>query len=259
MLMTFEEAILFGIEQNQYPATLYKYRPNNKYTDDIFTSSALFFPTPPSFNDPFDCQIQPVEPTREDVMTWVRQQNPAASPVDILTACNRITSNLPGFRDMINESMRKFINKSGLTCFTTKHDNLLMWAHYTESHKGYCLKFDLTKDPLFFLTPLKVQYGPTYPVYNHMTDSGEIAKKVLAVKSDHWAYEEEWRVFKPGQGNQKIPFKREALTEVLFGCNMSAAEITKVKNLALASGFQHVTFSKAVVSPNSYALTFAPC
>jgi hypothetical protein len=252
--------LLQGIAQGIYPANLWKYRPNNTFTDDIFQSQALYFPYPPQLNDPFDCQIQPVSCAPAEVTAFVHQNNAGKSNADLKAMVAEAIKNPAKFRRSINESMRKFINKLGVCSFTTNFDNLLMWAHYTESHKGLCLGFDVTQDPALFITPLKVQYASTYPIYNHLTDSAQLANKVLAVKSDHWVYEEEVRVMKtPMPANQKISFNHLALREVLFGCNMPINEQRRIKHLAKRSGFKHTVFKRAVISPNSYALTFVPC
>lgn len=251
--------ILRAIAEGIYPASLWKYRPNNSFTDDIFQSHALYFPYPTQLNDPFDCQIQPVTCTPAEIAAFVQQNNAGRSNSDMRAMVAEATRDPDAFRGSINDSMRKFINKVGVCSFTTNFDNLLMWAHYTESHKGLCLGFDVTQDPDLFDVPLQVQYAP-YPVYNHLTDSSQLAYKVLATKSDHWAYEEEVRVMKiPMPLKQKMSFNPLVLREVLFGCNMSADERQRIKQLAKNSGFGHTIFKRAVVSPNSYALTFVPC
>lgn len=252
--------ILRAIAEGIYPANLWKYRPNNPFTDDIFQSQALYFPYPPQLNDPFDCQIQPVNCTPAEVTAFVQQNNAGRSNSDIRAMVAEATRDPAAFRRSINDSMRKSINRVGVCSFTTNFDNLLMWAHYTESHKGLCLGFDVTQDPELFDVPLIVQYAPTYPVYNHLTDSSQLAYKVLATKSDHWTYEEEVRVMKiPMPPNQKMSFNPLVLREVLFGCNMSADERQRIKQLAKNNGFGHTIFKRAVISSNSYALTFVPC
>lgn len=257
---TTSDLLLRAVAEGIYPPSLWKYRPNNTFTDDIFQSQALYFPYPTQLNDPFDCQIQPVSCTPAEVTAFVQQHNAGKSNSEIRATVAEATKSPAAFRHSINESMRKFINKVGVCSFTTNFDNLLMWAHYTESHKGLCLGFDVTQAPDLFTIPLKVQYAPTYPVYNHLTDSMQMANKVLAAKSDHWTYEEEVRVMKvPMPHNQKASFNPLALREVLFGCNMSADERQRIKHLAKNNGFGHTVFKQAVVSPNSYALTFVAC
>jgi hypothetical protein len=254
------DLMLQAIAEGIYPAKLWKYRPNNNFTDDIFQSQALYFPYPPQLNDPFDCQIQPISCTPAEVTAFVHQNNAGRSSADLRAMVAEATKNPAGFRRSINESMRKYINKLGVCSFTTNFDNLLMWAHYTESHKGLCLGFDVAQDPELFITPLKVRYAPTYPVYNHLTDSAQIADKVLAAKSDHWIYEEEVRVVKsPMPANQKVSFNPLALREVLFGYNMPVNERRRIKHLAKNTGFGHTIFKQAVISPNSYSLTFVTC
>lgn len=254
-----EQALLYAIKQNVYPSQLWKYRPNNKFTDDVFVSQVLYFPTPPQLNDPFDCQIQPVVATPTEIAVWVQQHNPGASVQQLQNVIAHATSNPNAFRKDINEVMRKHIDKLGVCSFTTNPDHPLMWAHYTESHKGLCLGFDVTQDPGLFLVPLRVNYSPTYPLYNHLTQSKQMAEFVLSAKSNHWAYEDEWRVMKHQMpANQKYTFKPQALREVIFGYNMDTKERKRLKLLARQYGFKHVTFKRAIITETSYAIGFVP-
>lgn len=42
-------------------------------------------------------------------------------------------------------------NLAYMTCFTEHNDNYLMWSHYADDHKGFCIEYDVKKlksDPL---------------------------------------------------------------------------------------------------------------
>lgn len=64
----------------------------------------------------------------------------------------------------INKYYKKTIDSAGIGAFTIKCDNILMWSHYADNHKGICLEFDFNKDPLFCQDPFwKVNYRNKYP------------------------------------------------------------------------------------------------
>ncbi len=42
---------------------------------------------------------------------------------------------------MVKMMMNAINDTIGILCFTEKNDNLLMWSHYANSHKGFVLEF----------------------------------------------------------------------------------------------------------------------
>lgn len=59
-------AVLEGL----FPRYLYKYRGTDEFTKNIIKNNALWFSTPLSFNDPFDCQI-----TLDTVSTYAEKKH----------------------------------------------------------------------------------------------------------------------------------------------------------------------------------------
>ena len=82
-------------------------------------------------------------------------------------------------------------------------DNLQMWSHNGNGHKGVCLKFDASKT--FFTSALQVRYDSTYPrILFSPEDQDASVRKILLSKSKDWAYEKEWRPVYPGQAAGRI-------------------------------------------------------
>ena len=133
-------------------------------------------------------------------------------------------------------------------------ENLLLWAHYTDSHKGVCLVFDVLADPSFFVTPLRVIYQDAYPEYNHLRDEKKLADRLIKPKSAHWKYENEIRVIK--QKNGLHEFARTSLVEVAFGAKCPSSDVERLKLLAKNNGFSGTKFTKAEVMPDKYGLRF---
>lgn len=105
-------------------------------------------------------------------------------------------------KPMANLLQKKFDELIGALCLTETPDNLLMWAHYANSHTGFVVEFDTThpyfderksnEDELRHLR--QVNYRDTRP-------SGALADmngyELFTVKSTHWSYEREWRILRP--------------------------------------------------------------
>jgi len=90
-------------------------------------------------------------------------------------------------------------NTYGVICFSEKPDEILMWSHYSDNHKGICLEFTAEKgtDLSNLDKNHKVEYLAEYPRLM-LTDfvNNDLAKasiKVMWTKAKIWEYENEWR------------------------------------------------------------------
>lgn len=111
---------------------------------------------------------------------------------------------LKSFFEFITPSARKGIfsgieKNIGVLSLTKNPCNLLMWAHYANSHQGVVIEFD--EDHEFFIRKRsefdefyhlrEVQYQQTRPQIT-LTNAGGFDK--FMVKGIEWAYEEEYRM-----------------------------------------------------------------
>jgi hypothetical protein len=236
--------VKLGISQKQIPQYFFKYRTLESL-EKILENNSLWFSNPQDFNDPFDCQIV-VEGnhTEEELIELIKQIVPASVNESQVTQLAKEAANIPGkWEYILNTSITNIMARNGVCCFVGNESNLLMWSHYSNSHKGVCLKFDALKDPDFFVFPLPVNYQTEYPNYNHLVDRQNILRSLIMTKSDHWKYEEEQRVLKTNQVGLH-QFKKTALVEIIFGCRCSEEDIRKYIDLAKTHGFE-AKFKKA--------------
>lgn len=120
-------------------------------------------------------------------------------------------------------------------CLSEKKDDILMWSHYANGHRGICLEFQVTKDPIFRgLQPVK--YTKQYPNINRWTSTDEqrMEGQVLT-KSHQWSYEKEWRIIKlvKTKTEHKYDFPENLLTGVIFGCQVDKAKKEEVIGWAM--------------------------
>jgi hypothetical protein len=256
-----KELIKIGVQNGQYPQFVYKYRTTiidkkpNKYFDSIISDNSMMFSSPKAFNDPFDCQLQPVTfPSPADVTTFLNNVLPGAPASVIANLARNAISNPLAFAQILENAI-KFDDK-GVLCLSQEPDNILLWSHYSDNHYGVCLKFDILQDLDFFSIPLHCIYDTNYPIYNHMTNSGKIVDMMIKTKFKPWDYEKEIRIFK--QANGLYHFNKQALTEIIFGCNTPQVEIDRIKNLASANGYGHLTFKQTEKQTGTYGLTLKP-
>jgi hypothetical protein len=240
------------------PKHIYKYRADDHGTDSIFCENTIFFSPPINFNDPFDCQlISDTTNTRQEIEDFVKSVNPELKTKSkfLKEIVDAAYTNPAEMHKIVNRSITGVMNETGVSCFSENSNNLLMWSHYANSHKGLCLKFDPRQDAELFDAVLKVNYSKTYPLYNHLRDGNNILDSLLSTKSKHWEYENEWRVIKPRSVGAHS-FKKEALVEVVFGCRADTGFIKKIRTLAKGAGMNHLSYKKARVSTSEFSLVF---
>lgn len=135
-------------------------------------------------------------------------------------------------------------------------DNELMWAHYADSHKGFCIEYDIDKledseEFTFNVNKMKLNYQDVPPVIGigDIKQQSDFLSKMFGTKSKYWEYENEIRLLYSIDGVKKYnPF---ALKAVYFGLNMD----TKLQNLIIKGlANRDVKFYKMHRQPNSYKL-----
>ena len=247
------EYLRIGIANKQYPTHLFQYR-TIEICKLILENNTMKFSSPKEFNDPFDCQIVPdTENTFEQVVSFLNENNFYNLSVPQIKNLAEDTMKTPEkWKNTIEQTFDKIINATGVCCFTKEENNLLMWSHYTNSHKGVCLKFNVLKDLDFFVIPFPVKYSDQYPTYNHLKDRTTLVNDMVLTKSKIWEYENEIRVIKLNKTGY-INFKKGALEEIVFGCNTTDQEINEIKNLALKHDY-NIIFKKANKKQRQFGL-----
>lgn len=164
----------------------------------------------------------------------------------------------------------KFSDMLGIFSLTEKPDNLLMWAHYAASHEGFVVGFD-SSHPYFHDTVghedelrhlCKVEYRENRPM-SAMTELSGI--DVFLVKSTQWSYEQEWRIIRPLQDNNKIvqnqpypiylfQFPATAIKEVILGCKMTENKKQDIIAILSSGSFQHVQVWQAEPDETEFKL-----
>lgn len=246
------------VQQGKLPQHLFKYRAINSYLDDIIINNRLWFSKATDFNDPFDCNIEVVtNNTTDEIRKYVTSKVPRGTPDDeIELAITQATSNPYGFHDLINRNFRKALDHRGVACFSKVDDNLLMWSHYSDYHRGCVFTFDVLEDPSFFVSPFNVEYQSDYPYYNHLENSNDPVTPLIRTKSCDWQYEQEVRVVKDSIGLHS--FKKTALAEIIFGWRTPDSEIARIQKLAACYNYSTIRFKQARLKKRQFGLDIVP-
>lgn len=235
---------------------LYKYTGISTNLDDSLVHHRLYFNNPQNFNDPFDCNfILETDCSATEKTNYITSSmnGQGFSQDQIDAAVNKALNNPSSWDQLINDGKDRFLSRIGVCCFSKTDENPLLWAHYSDKHKGVCLVFDTTKDTAFFDRVYSVKYRSNYPRINFIKDRSRFDELVLT-KSIDWIYEQEVRVMKD-IGAQLYDFNPNSLIGVIFGCKTGIAEINRIKALLTANGYNLFT-KKATLRQGSFGIDF---
>lgn len=245
-----------GVKKGQIPEHLYMYCSINS-AKMILENSQLWMSSFNSFNDPFEFSFTlNNDYTQEEFVQWFCEATKGSSKEQSIIA-KELFSNKDEIDNIIKGCIEKEIGNYGIKCFTTSHNNLLMWAHYANNHEGVCFKFDIQKDADFFQDLLQVVYDDTYTQLNYIKSQNNTVE-ILRHKSEAWKYEEEWRVLKLGKARQLVGFSRDSLVQIIFGCRCRCKDQVEIQKMCSEPGFDSVQFSKAEKANDSYKLIVTP-
>jgi len=267
---------------------LYKYLQPVRL--DVLRHRRIRFTQPGDFNDPFEFRPQ-IEAATDDVRAYVEdnfevlvdqllERFHALTP--ILTDAN-VRNLLLSLKPMLPEVFRmvqteelqlvapaidKLLSLNvGVLCLSEVRDSILMWGHYTDSHRGVVVGFDSTNpffskrgndlDDFGFLR--QVNYQLDRPQVK-LTDTTSLAW--FQTKSADWAYEKEWRIVRPLSEADRVDmnpspvclfeFAPDAVREIVVGMRAAPSLIQEIRDIA--GTFPWAAVLKAREDPHRYGL-----
>ncbi|MDP3230414.1 MAG: DUF2971 domain-containing protein [Acidovorax sp.] len=232
-------------DQDEAPAKFYKYRSMAdpsvvRWVERIVLHNELYFAAAKTFNDPFD--LRPVfsltAPKAQQVKDFERlskkfepslnrEQRRTQAKDAVKSSLGR--KNIKKTEELIQTEHARMITEDvGVYCVSAKRDDILMWSHYADYHKGICLEFD--GEAKLMAHAQKVQYAQKrVPIMTYYDDKETSMTKALLTKSQQWAYEEEWRLINFKKGPGTVEFRPKNLTGIILGALASADTVAAVK------------------------------
>ena len=142
-----------------------------------------------------------------------------------------------------NEKIIEIAKEDRIFCVTEENDNLLMWAHYADEHKGAVMKFKcIPEKETALCVALPVQYSDKVPMLipeqmfqDNNTIIRLILNELLLTKSIDWAYEKEWRVILlkqcSGQDFDLRGIFEEEIESIYLGCRMENEDKKEITDI----------------------------
>lgn len=170
-------------ERAAIPERLFKYYKYDPKYNESRLSGEVFLSSPKNFNDPFDCQLK-IKNNTEDILNekkissipegkWLEHKliELGYQEEEIKVVADKL---LKADEKTTNEVYDKQLQKIGILCTTSKHDNMLMWSYYTEL-EGFCIEYD----PELIIHDLTIAFIKTLDYYtlNHLYNTKGYRKK----------------------------------------------------------------------------------
>jgi hypothetical protein len=163
--------------------------------------------------------------------------------------------------DIATEMSKGLKSSFGVLSLSEINNSILMWSHYARSHTGFCIEYDFGSLEYWDLRRrlcFPVFYRKKFTNVARWMDfsSGNFnnlaAQYWCLIKSDHWAYEKEWRILEAigaQYSNRQISMPKPSA--LIIGAH--ASETTAAALRAFASE-NNIQLKQAVKIPNSYAM-----
>jgi len=157
------------------PPVLYKYYSFNEWTEAIFLRNEVYFNSPDCFNDPFDSKIsttyEGTEEQRISRLVEIWRKGPLREkPVEDLRsqAVEKVKrgEDISLLLKTLEHSSERMRKQMGIFCMAQKRDNILMWSHYADNHKGFCLEFRTANSFFGGAQPVVDKYSSNRPCLN---------------------------------------------------------------------------------------------
>lgn len=233
------------------PPILFKYQSFTPEALSNLASRQIWFSRPAKFNDPFDCSIRIDRGPISDLdyqRVYEFCRNESGDPSGFDAQYSPLAYKNSEFRKQIQtgldaafENQRQImLNKNGVCCFSASNNEILMWSHYADSHKGFCLGFKTNTEP--FSGALKVAYKADVPAINPVSillGNVESALHLMTLtKHISWRYEKEWRLLHM-EADKVYGYSAGILESIYFGVLMPESQQIVIGKLLGGTGTKY--------------------
>lgn len=292
--------VAYFLKYQNLPKYLYKYREVNERAKNNLRKGTVWLADPDSLNDPYDCAhaIDPLKLSRslsspvpaknldqlpEPLLSmFARTRASNLDPIEALltSALEAIPSEkreafarviqdvqTEGLEKLARESNAAFKSAFKLCSFSERVDSTLMWSHYANYHKGFCIEYAIRaaspesyvsrfiypviySDELFNLTEHFARSRDDHE-FNNLYPN-----RIALQKAADWAYEREWRLLiSNGLLDKPQPYPMPKPKHVYLGSKMSPTEEDEMVGICNGLG---IPVSRMRLSSSTYKMEAVP-
>ncbi|MCP5351598.1 MAG: DUF2971 domain-containing protein [Chromatiales bacterium] len=290
------------LKDKHIPKFVYKYRAINDYSVKNLDTDTVWLSMAAQFNDPYDCcmtfdslyltkiiakidfeslikrgALQP-HLSEKEIDAAKNSDDPYENIIIILLEREKsINTNDRGkmagvFKsiliDRTNEMIEqwnKYMQENTPVCsFSERADSTVMWGHYADSHKGFCVEYPMDRllpndprrrglfpvtysDELFDATPYFEQ-SIMHRSFNNLFGILSASRKAM-----DWSYEREWRLTLPiGQKLSSRNYLMPPPSAVYLGTRISEQGERQIREICAR---KDVPVKRMRLSPKEFKLT----
>lgn len=217
----------------------------------MLANNELYFANSESLNDLFDCKARKEFEFKDDedfIEKWTPLEA-SQQRIAIEEAHNfvrKIVGDKKAKEDYIQQKSEMFqklvLQSFGICSFSEISNDILMWSHYADSHKGFCIELNRSpENMLAHARPIDYPEDDEFPYINYWLGPNEQVLdevvKIIVTKSKHWNYEKEWRLInRPKVINELykghlVNYPDEMISGIIFGARMNSKERNSIRNI----------------------------
>lgn len=246
------------------------------YTIENLANNQLYFSDPTKFNDPFDCLIRlNFEGTQEQWIEYFCRDKGCT-----IEKAKEIVDSFPKNADGLVSPHKNLVNVKvpRVGCFCEINNDILMWSHYADYHRGICLCFEATPEhtmPLYEPNTgqkeaisgkfERVIYDPNNELcvlnaFDNEHENYRKAEEQLYKKFEIWDREHEYRIVLTIHSEDGLmEYYKGCLKGVIFGLRTDEKYIMKVYNaIDMNYDINTVSFCEAKEVPGKCEICIKP-
>jgi hypothetical protein len=224
-----EEKGVSDSEQGR-PLSLFRYQAVNPYTLSGLSSTSLYFSSPVEYNDPYDSRVADISQMEDEgaLRKFVERYSAehlydqSTIGMDLMTSIGKSGEPLCKGAELALQHEREIVlQQLRICCFSELKNDMVLWSHYGDQHRGMCLEFDSNTQP--FDGAERVSYVNAIPKFDFL--NGYLSNDYSALVGMHrrkysgWSYEKEWRIVEYAEPKQ-VSYYYTALIGVYLGVRM---------------------------------------
>jgi len=275
-----------AIKDRNLPKYVYRYRCFTDFSLSDLRNNTVWITSPSKYNDPYDSaltifqkQLLPAftkknldrifekfpsvkqlsksnlneishspDPLRTIAELMIREDPKlhGQKGKQLLEAIDKVMERL--FLEKTRELSAKIQTNMRVCSFTEVPDSIVMWSHYANHHRGYCIEY-----PMGVLHRREIRRRILYPViYSNVlfdwtpylkegieTEKHNCLVAVLACmhKAQEWEYEREWRFILPfGDSFSEQAYPMPKPTRLLLGARIEPDKMRRLRQIADEKG-----------------------
>ena len=250
---------------------LYKYRPFSARALRMLANNELYFAGSNTFNDPFDCRARKDFEFKDgneliSKMAPLEAAHQGIKIEDAIAYLKDVTATQEATHDYKKKKYELFqqlvLQSFGICSFSEIPDDILMWSHYSDGHKGFCVEFSRTDENMLkWARPVDYPINDEFHFINYWKTKPEEQieefTKIVLTKSKHWCYEKEWRILdRPSYvdatySGHTSTYPDSMLSGIIFGARMSQKDRKTIIDILSKKS---VAFYEAVIVKDRFEL-----